>query len=132
MLNQTQIKHLSEMFLKGIVNRDFKNPITRPEVILGYKNRCNMKINTSDLKQVIEYLIDNGYPIGSTNNGYYWAKNKEELNHSINYLKSQVKALDNKIIKLQNIQFDGLFSKLNQGNKNEYAENRENSLQQYQ
>jgi len=48
-----------------------------------------------EVRSIVHFLRQEGYPIGSSGNGYYWAFRPKDLDPTIEHLKQRINAIQN-------------------------------------
>lgn len=57
---------------------------------IAYNFRQAYGFQPSEVAALIGYLRMQGYPIGSNNRGYFWAREPDELNKTIEHMESRL------------------------------------------
>ena len=81
---QNQVLNHLQIFHKG-----------RKKAVTSRTLEAVFNIKGSELRKIINEIRSSGHPVCSDNTGYYYAKNKKELNATIAQLSSRVQNIAN-------------------------------------
>lgn len=80
------------------VEQDFLDVITtrvgEENSITATEFRPLFNISSREVRRIVHSLRVCGYPIGSSNKGYYLAQTKQELKGTINFLRSYIRQIE--------------------------------------
>lgn len=79
-------------FVAGIKKRSIENPVTADQIVAGYA-ALGKRIGDSDVRALVHRCRTDCLPIGSSREGYFWARNREELNATIEHLQDRESAI---------------------------------------
>jgi len=70
--------------------RKFKIPIHRNELLALIKLEYPYKLSDRALRKTVENMVkEGGYPIGTSEEGYFWIENNEDLEKAIRPLEKK-------------------------------------------
>lgn len=112
-MNEIQQK-LIPAFIKGIKKYTAENPIKSDEIEAGLTEyaieqgliESGDKIRGTDIRMIVSFLCTNYIPVGSGQEGYYWARNEMELMPSIRHISSRAFKLVQRMHKMHLAVYD--------------------------
>ena len=66
------------------------NPRKGKYIVESYSKKYKWDLSGRDIRTVVNYLRINKYPIGSEGDGYFWANNHDELEHTENHIRTRI------------------------------------------
>jgi biotin operon repressor len=98
-LSKDEIK-LIPLFLKGIKKYNINYPISSKKIEAG------LKIKGTKVRAIVRYLRRQGYPIGSNERGYFYARNHFEMEETITHIEQRIKSMQETLKEMKQFKFD--------------------------